>query len=441
MGRSRRSKSTEKEEEDNSMEPNDGDAVVSLSKSRKSTFRDRWRKISGGGSNGNEWMNGCGGATPNTDDSDELGEIIGPPVLTIEVDPTKEIDLNLRVRQKTQSQMSQEFASAAREAVKLQMKELRTEDEENDECVGNACQQERVADADADASDPVDGSNGSSRDSGEMKDAFLEVSERSQRSLPPPYMNPTILLESFGTAKVQEIRLHKSGDPTLGEKVQARDLVFRHSGTSGCLVFVIRRPGCLLCREQALYLKFLFQNYPDETKGFTIVGVVKEFCDKSGGEKLQAFHDKYFPFPLYLDIDKAAYKALGNRRAGLGAALKILNPFSDTSKRLKRNQIQGNLMGEGFLQGGIIIYHKHGIAAYKYEEETGLELPVADIVKGLRSVRRDDFSSPTLSAEQDEEEGSSRSTGMPESRKSEGDKNHTSHRHHQALDMSIRTVG
>lgn len=37
--------------------------------------------------------------------------------------------------------------------------------------------------------------------------------------------------------------MHKGADPTLGEKVQTRDLVFRHSGTNGCLVFVIRRPG------------------------------------------------------------------------------------------------------------------------------------------------------------------------------------------------------
>mmetsp|Transcript_28971 Transcript_28971/g.69958 ORF Transcript_28971/g.69958 Transcript_28971/m.69958 type:complete len:395 (-) Transcript_28971:415-1599(-) len=392
VGRSR-SRSTEKDydvDDQQSMEPNDGTSEPTNKSSsngnKKSTFPLRWKKFSGGNNN-KEWANGCGGgmmSSPGDDDagSDELDD--GPPILTIEVDQSKEIDLSHRVRQKTEAQMSKEFALAARRAVQNQMNILREElDCSNRE----------------DCGDEMDG---------------------SARSQPPPDMAPTSLLEAFGSAKIQEIVISDDADPALGEKVQARDLVFRHSGASGCLVFVIRRPGCLLCREQALYLKFLFQNYPQEVEGFTIVGVVKEFCDKSGGEKLQEFHDKYFPFPLYLDIDKAAYKALGNRKTGLGAAFKVLNPFSDTAKRIKRNQINGNMLGEGFLKGGIIIYHKHGIAAYKYEEETGHELPVANIVKGLRSVRRDDFVAPT-----------------PETRKSEGA---NSHRHHNQLDMSVRTV-
>lgn len=195
------------------------------------------------------------------------------------------------------------------------------------------------------------------------------------------------------------------------------------STTTLCLSFwslIDSHSGCLLCREQALYLKFLFQNYPAEVEGFTFVGVVKEFCDKDGA-KMREFHDKYFPFPLYLDIDRAAYKVLGNRKAGLSAALKVFNPFSDTAKRIKKNQITGDLSGEGFLQGGIIIYHRHGMAAYKYEEETGLELPVADIVKGLRSVRRDDFVPSDVAS-------------------NKGNKTVSSRRNRQ-LDGSVRTVG
>lgn len=201
--------------------------------------------------------------------------------------------------------------------------------------------------------------------------------------------------------------------------------LFYSSYASWFLSLYTLSTGCLLCREQALYLKFLFETYPKEVEGFSVVGVVKEFCDK-GGEKLKEFHDKYFPFPLYLDIDKAAYKALGNRKVTIGGALKVLNPFSDTAKRIKKNQINGNMSGEGFLQGGIIIYHKHGMPAYKYEEETGLELPVADIVKALRSVRRDDFV-PLPSTEGGVGNGS--------------DPSKESHRHNKKFDMSIRTVG
>ena len=180
MGK-QRSRSTKKEEDDgNSMEPNDG--VLSDPKSsRKSTFRDRWRKYGGGGGDNNkkEWMNGCGGGIkPSTDNLEEPDDHFGPPMLTIEVDPTKEIDLTHRERPKTEAQMAQEFASAAREAVRLQMKELGNEEcLDHDECGGG---------------NTSDGSTA------------VDVIDASMRSLPPPNMNPTSLLESFGTAKVRQ---------------------------------------------------------------------------------------------------------------------------------------------------------------------------------------------------------------------------------------------
>ena len=144
--------------------------------------------------------------------------------------------------------------------------------------------------------------------------------------------------------------------------------------------------GCILCREQALYLKFLFQNHLDEIKGFNIIGVVKELCDN--GESLMDFHDNYFPFPIYHDAKKAAYEALGSRTVGFGVALKLLNPFSEIHKRIRKNNITGDFAGEGFLQGGVIIFTKDGEAAFKYEEETGFELPVSDIVCALENVRK-----------------------------------------------------
>lgn len=136
------------------MEPNDG---TSEPKSRKSTLRP-WKKYSGN----KEWTNGCGSPVP--DDSGEFGH--GPPILTIEVDESKEIDLTHRVRQKSEKEMDKEFALAAREAVLSQMEEL------GDECSDEEC-------------------------------ATSSEFDSSARSLPPPNMNPTSLLEAFGTAKVR----------------------------------------------------------------------------------------------------------------------------------------------------------------------------------------------------------------------------------------------
>lgn len=144
--------------------------------------------------------------------------------------------------------------------------------------------------------------------------------------------------------------------------------------------------GCKLCREQALFLKFLFQNHPKEVRGFNIIGIVKELCDN--GESLMDFHDNYFPFPIYHDAKRTIYEALGSRKVKISTTLKLMNPFSDTSKRIKKNMITGNFSGEPFLQGGVLIFKKDGEIAFKYEEKTGFELPVSDIAAALDTVRK-----------------------------------------------------
>jgi hypothetical protein len=58
-------------------------------------------------------------------------------------------------------------------------------------------------------------------------------------------------------------------------------------------------------------------------------------------------------------------------------------------RRLKVKKISGNLKGEGLLQGGIIIFDKHGKAQYAYREETGSEIPIDDIIRAVRMVRGD----------------------------------------------------
>ena len=58
-------------------------------------------------------------------------------------------------------------------------------------------------------------------------------------------------------------------------------------------------------------------------------------------------------------------------------------------KRLKAKKISGNLKGEGLIQGGIIIFDKHGKARYAYREETGSEIPIDDIIRAVRMVRGD----------------------------------------------------
>jgi hypothetical protein len=58
-------------------------------------------------------------------------------------------------------------------------------------------------------------------------------------------------------------------------------------------------------------------------------------------------------------------------------------------RRLKAKEIQGNLTGEGIVQGGIIIFGKDGTPRSMYAEETGKELPLQDIVSAMMAVRNE----------------------------------------------------
>lgn len=195
----------------------------------------------------------------------------------------------------------------------------------------------------------------------------------------------------------------------LGKEYTAKEMAIEHSKENGCIVFVIRRPGthrcfpprlnpcffltslllsfigCALCREQALYLKYLFQNHPKETEGFGVCGIVKDFGDMQG---LSDFHNDYFPFPLYVDEKEMFYQALGSRLVTTKRFLALMNPFGNKVwMRLKTNKIKGNVVGEGFLQGGVLLFSENGETQYIYEEETGFELPVGGIAAAMTSMR------------------------------------------------------
>jgi len=55
--------------------------------------------------------------------------------------------------------------------------------------------------------------------------------------------------------------------------------------------------------------------------------------------------------------------------------------------RLNEKGLDGNLKGEGLVQGGIVIFGKDGKPKFAYEEETGSPLPIADIIGALNAVK------------------------------------------------------
>ncbi|KAL7525451.1 hypothetical protein ACHAXR_002885, partial [Thalassiosira sp. AJA248-18] len=82
------------------------------------------------------------------------------------------------------------------------------------------------------------------------------------------------------------------------------------------------------------------------------------------------------------------YTALGTRKLAVKSwnPIKIFKGIRGVSKRLSKKNISGNMKGEGLVQGGIIIFDKTGKARYAYREETGLEIPVDDIIAAVKMV-------------------------------------------------------
>ena len=141
----------------------------------------------------------------------------------------------------------------------------------------------------------------------------------------------------------------------------------------------------MLCREEGHTLQSLAAQHPSSLHGFGLFGVVKEINVDNDG--LITFQSQYFHNQqLYHDTQHTFYHALGHRKISIPwnpwTFYKVLKQVKNRTK-----DIPGNMKGEGFIQGGVIIFDKDGIAKYAYEEITGEELPVEDILAALEAIR------------------------------------------------------
>ena len=130
-------------------------------------------------------------------------------------------------------------------------------------------------------------------------------------------------------------------------------------------------------------------------RGFGIFGIVKETGVDDEG--LIEFGRKYFGnFPIYCDKSRSFYAAMGNRNAvlELPSLITLVRHAYGAFRRVGEKEIEWNTKGEGLVKGGIILFDPKGRARYAYEEETGKELPVADLVVAMEAMRREQSTKP-----------------------------------------------
>ncbi|CAD7697044.1 unnamed protein product [Ostreobium quekettii] len=152
------------------------------------------------------------------------------------------------------------------------------------------------------------------------------------------------------------------------------------------LVVVLRRPGCVACRGQALEIMDLKARL-DEL-GVKAVVLVHEWIQR----EVDGFKPKFWPGELYFDHQKGFYKALGGGTVRRKTILDLLNPFSRAWKNVRKAQARvgsdHNLNGDGCTMGGLFVVAK-GKAGVQYmfvEETFGDHAPADAILKAAEEA-------------------------------------------------------
>lgn len=96
--------------------------------------------------------------------------------------------------------------------------------------------------------------------------------------------------------------------------------------------------------------------------------------------------DKYFDGDLYIDATQQCYKDLGYKRVGYlsGIASLATKEVRDTAAAAKKENISGNLKGDGFQTGGTVVLQQGGQVLLSYEQKGFADhVALSDVLKAL----------------------------------------------------------
>eukprot|EP00931_Biecheleriopsis_adriatica_P045115 TRINITY_DN25858_c0_g1_i1.p1 TRINITY_DN25858_c0_g1~~TRINITY_DN25858_c0_g1_i1.p1 ORF type:complete len:152 (-),score=44.13 TRINITY_DN25858_c0_g1_i1:57-512(-) len=149
-----------------------------------------------------------------------------------------------------------------------------------------------------------------------------------------------------------------------------------------------------MCREEATKASAHFAEF--RAAGATrIVAILKEDLK----DEVHEFREQFWKEEVMLDEKQAFYKALGGgdvhkTHTTCSFLCMMLNPFNKhkTKKNIKRSSVsgvQGNLSGEGFIQGGCYVLRSDGTAAFSFlEDSIGDHAEVSDIIAALKDASK-----------------------------------------------------
>lgn len=142
-----------------------------------------------------------------------------------------------------------------------------------------------------------------------------------------------------------------------------------------------------MCREHGQQLMQLAVK-DNSLEGFELFGIIKETAVDDEG--LTEFYNKYFPFPIYRDVDLKFYQALGDGKISdifSYNPIRIFKSFREIGKRIKEKDLEGNYVGEGLKTGGVIVFGADSDPKYMAVEQTGTALDEEALLAAVKAVR------------------------------------------------------
>jgi hypothetical protein len=223
------------------------------------------------------------------------------------------------------------------------------------------------------------------------KACSIRLSEEQMAFLPRPLIKriPKLYKEkltpvdlSFGLVREEEYSL--SLEESHKKVLSARQFV-RPAKASVC--FLVKRPGCVICKEQGMMLQQLVKGFPEGQ--VAAWAVVKEINVDDDG--LIELYQNHFRFPFFLDRKMKLYKAMGKN---------LVNPFKflykvnkEAKQRIASKGIEGSFIGkgEGLILGGVLVFDAQGTIQYAYQEKSGAEeLPIDEFRLVLNDIIAND---------------------------------------------------
>jgi len=104
---------------------------------------------------------------------------------------------------------------------------------------------------------------------------------------------------------------------------------------------------------------------------------------------LLEFYEKYFTYPLYEDPGYKLYETFGNRSIfefRTWNPIRIVQGFRSMNRRIKEKGLDGNMKGEGTIQGGVFVFNDRGEIHYAQEEKIGNEIKVDEIRAAVQEL-------------------------------------------------------